>query len=133
VLPLFIAPFLAKSIFYDAYVIKIIGVGLSVTGILFILFSFLKIGVFPGISESDLITTGIYKIVRHPIYSGTLMLFLGLILFNSSVLPLLYFPVSVLLYYLMTYFEEKDLMRIFGRNYILYKQKVKYRILPFIL
>jgi len=37
VLPLFIAPFLAKSIFYDAYVIKIIGVGLSVTGILFIL------------------------------------------------------------------------------------------------
>jgi methanethiol S-methyltransferase len=79
------------------------------------------------------ITTGIYRIVRHPIYSGTLILFLGLILFHSSALSFLYFPASILLYWIMTYFEEKDLIRMFGEEYLLYKQKVKSRIIPFIL
>lgn len=133
VLPLFISPFLTDVTFSESYIIKVIGIILSLVGILFILFSFLKIGVIPSISKSGLITTGMYRIVRHPIYSGTLILFIGLILLNFSVLSFLYFPISILLYWIMTYFEEKDLKRMFGEEYILYKQKVKSRIIPFIL
>jgi protein-S-isoprenylcysteine O-methyltransferase Ste14 len=133
VLPLFISPFLTKVTFLENSFIKIVGIILSLIGILFILFSFLKIGVVPSISKSGLITTGMYRIVRHPIYSGTLVLFLGLILFHSSALSLLYFPLSILLYWIMTYFEERDLIRMFGEEYILYKQKVKSRIIPFVI
>lgn len=133
VLPLFISPFLTNVTFNESFIIKVLGIIFSLAGIIFIIFSFLKIGVIPSISKSGLITTGMYRIVRHPIYSGTLILFMGLILYNLSVLSVLYFPVSILLYWLMTYFEEKDLIRMFGEEYILYKQKVKSRIIPFIL
>jgi protein-S-isoprenylcysteine O-methyltransferase Ste14 len=77
--------------------------------------------------------SGVIRIVRHPIYSGTLVVFTGLILFNSSAIPLLYFPFSLLLYYLMTYFEEKDLVKIYGEEYFNYKGKVKYRLIPFVI
>lgn len=133
VLPLFISPFLTNITFIENSFIRIVGITISLIGALFILFSFLKIGVVPSITKSGLITTGMYRIVRHPIYSGTLVLFLGLILSHSSALSLLYFPLSVLLYWIMTYFEERDLIRMFGEEYILYKQKVKSRIIPFVL
>ncbi len=133
VVPLFISPFISQVIFNSSIIIKVIGLCISLIGVIFILFSFLKIGVIPSISKSGLVSSGMYKIVRHPIYSGTLFLFLGLILINSSVLPLLYFPLSILLYYIMTIFEEKDLIRIFGNDYTLYSQNVKCRIIPFVL
>jgi protein-S-isoprenylcysteine O-methyltransferase Ste14 len=133
VVPLFISPFLAQVTYNFSAILKVLGLCLSLIGVIFILFSFLKIGVIPSISKSELVSSGTYKIVRHPIYSGTLFLFLGLTLINSSVLPLFYFPLSILLYYLMTIFEEKDLIRIFGNDYILYRQNVKYRIIPFVL
>jgi len=133
VLPLFISPFLTEMTFWENDIILGIGILLALIGVLFILFSFLKIGVVPSISKSGLITTSVYGIVRHPIYSGTLMLFLGLILFNFSLLSLLYFPVSIFLYWAMTYFEEKDLTRKFGEEYIHYKQNVKSRIIPYIM
>jgi protein-S-isoprenylcysteine O-methyltransferase Ste14 len=133
VLPLFIAPFLTRVVVGKSMIIQCVGILFSLVGIAFIVASFLKIGVIPSISKSGLITTGMYRLVRHPIYSGTLILFMGLILFNSSLLSFLYFPVSIFLYWLMTFFEEKDLIRMFGEEYIRYKQKVKYRILPFLL
>jgi len=133
VAPLFISPFLTQDTFQTGIFIRIIGAVLSFTGVVFIVFSFLKIGVVPSISKSGLVSSGMYKIVRHPIYSGTILLFCGLILIKSSLLPLCYLPLSILLYYLMTVFEEKDLIRIFGEDYILYRQKVKYRIIPFVL
>jgi len=133
VVPLFTSPFFKQDTFTFILIIKVIGLCISLVGVLFILLSFLKIGVIPSISKSGLVSTGMYKIVRHPIYSGTLLCFLGLILLNSSILPMFYFPISILLYYLMTVFEEKDLIKIFGEDYILYKQKVRYRIIPFII
>ena len=95
--------------------------------------SFLKIGAVPSITKAGLKTSGVYRMVRHPIYSGTLIVFAGLNLYNSSAIPLFYFPVSLLLYYLMTYFEEKDLLKIYGEEYINYRGIVKFRLIPFII
>lgn len=133
VLPLFISPFIAHFKLGLSNIFNAIGLCISIAGILFILFSFMKIGVVPSITQTGLKTSGVYKIVRHPIYSGTLIVFAGLILFNSSAIPLLYFPFSLLLYYLMTYFEEKDLVKIYGDEYINYRGKVKYRLIPFVI
>lgn len=133
VLPLFISPFITHYKLDFSNIIKVTGIFLSITGILFILLSFMKIGVVPSITKAGLKTSGVYRIVRHPIYSGTLIVFAGLILFNSSAIPLFYFPVSLLLYYLMTYFEEKDLVKIYGNEYINYRGKVKFRLIPFVI
>ena len=92
----------------------------------FVIFSLIK-------SKSGLSTTGMYAIIRHPIYSGTIILYFGLVLFQESIIPLMYFPISIVLYFLMTVFEEKDLIRSFGDEYIEYKKKVKKRIIPYVL
>lgn len=133
VLPLIITPFLSVIAFKKILFVKVIGLIVSFGGVIFILFSFIKIGVVPSISKSNLITTGMYGIVRHPIYTGTLLLFLGFILFNSSIISLVYFPFSILLYCVMTIFEERDLEKTFGDEYKKYKHNVKFRLIPFIV
>jgi protein-S-isoprenylcysteine O-methyltransferase Ste14 len=96
--------------------------------------AFLKIGAVPSLRErSALITTGVYGLVRHPIYAGTILTFLGVILFFEAMIPLLYFPISVGLYFIMTVYEEKSLMAEYGREYNEYQKKVRKRIIPYFL
>ena len=54
-------------------------------------------------------------------------------LLNQSIITAIYLPISIFLYYLMVIFEEKDLVRIFGSQYMEYSQIVKHRIIPYIL
>ncbi len=75
--------------------------------------------------NNQLITTGLYRYVRHPQYTG---LFIGL--FGEGVVhwPTLFsvglFPVIVLAYYLLSRNEEKRVLEQFGDEYRLYKQQV---------
>ena len=84
------------------------------------------------IEDHDLIVTGPYKIVRHPIYSGMLglMIATGYIITKPWVLAL-----AVLLYFIGTLFrikiEERLLLQHFGERYINYKSHVK-SLIPFI-
>ena len=84
------------------------------------------------IEDHDLIVTGPYKIVRHPIYSGMLglMIATGYIITKPWVLAL-----AVLLYFIGTLFrikiEERLLLQHFGKRYINYKSHVK-SLIPFI-
>lgn len=81
---------------------------------------------FLGLSEeeSGLKTTGILQYVRHPIYSGTILIIIGFFLFIpnlptliSCVCMLLYLPVGM-------YLEEKKLDAAFGDLYRTYKKRV---------
>ena len=77
------------------------------------------------------ISTGLYGVVRHPMYSATLILFLSIPLILGSVYAFLIF----LLYPFIIAkrikgeeaFLEKEL-----EGYAEYKQKVKFRLIPFI-
>lgn len=77
------------------------------------------------------ISTGLYGVVRHPMYSATLILFLSIPLILGSVYAFLIF----LLYPFIIskrikgeeVFLEKEL-----EGYAEYKQKVKFRLIPFI-
>lgn len=107
---------------------------LIIGGFVFIGLAFLKIGAIPSLKEkSNLITQGVYRIVRHPIYCGTLIIFLGLIIWTNAFISLLYFPISVLLYFIMTVYEEKSLIREYGQEYMDYQKQVRKRIIPFVL
>jgi protein-S-isoprenylcysteine O-methyltransferase Ste14 len=134
--PLFISPFMPQSRFPGLP--EAINITLSlllvIIGVVFILGAFFKIGSVPSLkAKSNLVTQGVYGIVRHPIYAGTILTFLGLILFKNALGSLFYFPVSIGLYFLMTIFEERSLINEYGQEYLDYQRNVRKRIIPFVI
>lgn len=77
------------------------------------------------------IDTGLYGIVRHPMYSVTLLLFLSMPLVLGSVWSFLIFLAYPFIIAARLKDEEKFLEEEL-EGYREYKQKVKYRLIPFI-
>ena len=77
------------------------------------------------------ISTGLYGIVRHPMYSVTLLLFLSMPIVLGSLWSLLIFLVYPFIIAARLKDEEKFLEEEL-EGYREYKQKVKYRLIPFI-
>lgn len=77
------------------------------------------------------VSTGLYGIVRHPMYLATLLMFLPLPLILGSfwgLIPFALYPVVIVIRILN---EEKVLTAELG-GYAEYKVKVRYRLIPFI-
>ena len=81
--------------------------------------------------NQKVIDTGLYGIVRHPMYSVTLILFLTMPLILGSVYSFLIFLVYPFIIAERIKGEEALLEKEL-EGYIEYKQKVKYRLIPFI-
>ena len=81
--------------------------------------------------EQTVVDTGLYGIVRHPMYSATVLLFLSMPLILDSLpsflIMLLYIPIIVKRIRNEEQVLEKEL-----KGYAEYKNKVKYRLLPLI-
>ena len=77
------------------------------------------------------VDTGLYGIVRHPMYSATVLLFLSMpLIMNSPIsfgIMLLYIPLIV-----KRILNEEEVLEKGLDGYKEYKEKVRYRILPFI-
>jgi protein-S-isoprenylcysteine O-methyltransferase Ste14 len=78
-----------------------------------------------------IVDTGVYGLVRHPMYFGTLFLIVGTPLALGSWWTLLLTPAFLLLLYFRIASEEKVLMRDLA-GYAEYQRKVRYRLIPFI-
>lgn len=82
---------------------------------------------FIGITEenlNDLKITGLLGSIRHPIYSGTILIVIGYFLFSpnfptlvSTICVFAYLPIGI-------YLEEKKLIGIFGDRYLKYRKEV---------
>lgn len=81
--------------------------------------------------NQKVIDTGLYGIVRHPMYSVTLLLFLSMPLVLGSVFSLLIFLAYPFIIAKRIRNEEEFLEKELD-GYIEYKQKVRYRLIPFI-
>lgn len=81
--------------------------------------------------NQKVIDTGLYGIVRHPMYSVTLILFLSMPLVLGSVYSFLIFLAYPFIIAKRIKDEEKLLEKELN-GYVQYKQKVKYRLIPFI-
>ena len=81
--------------------------------------------------NQKVIDTGLYGIVRHPMYSVTLLLFLSMPLVLGSVYSFLIFLAYPFIIVKRIKDEEKFLEKELD-GYVQYKQKVKYRLIPFI-
>ena len=77
------------------------------------------------------IDTGLYGIVRHPMYSVTLLLFLSMPLVLGSIYSFVIFLVYPFIIAKRIKHEEKFLEKELN-GYTEYKKKVKYRLIPFI-
>ncbi len=90
-----------------------------------------QIGIAPALKgKGKLISTGIYGIVRHPLYMSNGLLALGMaILFKSTYAFLFSIPYT-LLYLPIIHFEEKNLLEKYGEEYKEYKKKVPWRLIP---
>ncbi len=81
--------------------------------------------------NQKVIDTGLYGIVRHPMYSVTLILFLSMPLILGSIYSFLIFLAYPFIIAIRIKGEE-ELLEEELQGYKEYKQKVKYRLIPFI-
>ncbi len=75
--------------------------------------------------QNTLVTDGLYRLVRHPQYTG---LFIGLfgegVVHWPTVFSVILFPIIVLTYTLLAYREERQMLEQFGEQYKVYKEHV---------
>ena len=82
-------------------------------------------------ADQKVISTGLYGVVRHPMYLATLFMFLPLPLILGSLWGLIPFGIYPIIIVIRIINEERVLTEGLS-GYKEYKNKVKYRILPFI-
>lgn len=75
-------------------------------------------------THPKLIDSGVYSKVRHPMYLGILMLCLGFLFIMFSLLSLGIWAIFFVFYDRMATFEEKDLIRKLGDQYVDYQKRV---------
>lgn len=81
--------------------------------------------------DQKVVDSGLYGIVRHPMYAITILLFLSMPLILGSIYSFIIFLIYPILIALRIKNEEEVLEKELN-GYIEYKKKVKYRIIPFI-
>ncbi len=84
------------------------------------------------LKNHQLKTTGLYRYIRHPGYTGLILYYFGLgLTLQNGVSILLVFIVISLTILLRISVEEKVLLEHFGYNYRLYSESTK-KLIPFI-
>jgi protein-S-isoprenylcysteine O-methyltransferase Ste14 len=81
--------------------------------------------------DPELVTSGPYRFIRHPIYSGILLAVLGSVLIGSLYWMIVLGVFGVYFVY-SAYAEEKIMLRQFPKVYPAYKAKTKI-LIPFVL
>lgn len=79
--------------------------------------------------SGKVVKTGVYKYIRHPQYTGFMLLTLGMLIEWATIPMLIAWPFTILLYYRLAKKEEKDMIKEFGEEYRMYMEKTK-RFIP---
>ena len=77
------------------------------------------------------VSTGLYGIVRHPMYLASILMFLSIPLVMGSwyaLIPFAFYPLLMV----VRIKDEEKLLTAELSGYVAYKTKVKYRLIPFI-
>lgn len=119
----------SQELFVPPGYLRYIAMILASWGIILIVVSFRHISLsgFVGLSQikdERLTTEGIHGYVRHPIYSGVILILAGMVLYNPTDIMIVsavaigsYLPVGI-------YLEEMKLIRQFGVSYLEYRESV---------
>ncbi|MHA2134217.1 MAG: methyltransferase family protein [Candidatus Thorarchaeota archaeon] len=74
--------------------------------------------------EGKLVTSGIYRFIRHPQYTGFLLITLGLLVHWATIPLLIMWPILIVLYHRLARYEEGILEAEFGEDFVEYKNSV---------
>jgi len=122
----------------DCFTMGIIGLVLGASGLVIRAIAFTTLGRFFSrtLREADnhtLVTSGIYKIIRHPGYLSDFMIFIGIALALGNLILVITIPVLFIPAYIYRiHVEEKMLVEVFGERYVEYRKTSK-KLIPFIL
>lgn len=87
---------------------------------------------YPKEEVKKIVTAGIYSKIRHPIYSGYILMYLGIFFILRSFSTLVPITIFSLLFLHSVFKEERFLEKKFGSEYHSYKKKVPWRFIPYI-
>jgi protein-S-isoprenylcysteine O-methyltransferase Ste14 len=73
--------------------------------------------------KPEVIDKGVFRIVRHPIYLGAILFYLGATLITMSMASGAFLLVIIGFYIMIGKFEERILTEAFGNDYLEYKKK----------
>ena len=88
-----------------------------------------------GIGRQDhrvLVTGGSYQIIRHPLYLSGLLLLIGTHLYFQNTWSWISFSFIIPTLLIRISLEEKELVRVFGEDFLEYRQRTK-ALIPWIL
>jgi protein-S-isoprenylcysteine O-methyltransferase Ste14 len=125
-----------RSLAVHSMVLAVIGALLFACGIALAVWARLHIGRNWGMpmtqrAEPELVTSGPYRFIRHPIYTGLLIAMLGTALVNS-LFGLIVVGLLVAYFYYCGTVEERNLATTFPTAYPEYKSRTK-MLIPFLL
>lgn len=114
-----------------------IGVVLCVAGLAFCIWARFTLGRnWSGVvtlkGGHELITSGPYALVRHPIYTGLLTMFVATVIVLGHVAGIIAMPFVFVSLWIKLRYEEKLMLEQFPEQYAAYQQRAK-RLIPFVL
>ena len=114
-----------------------IGVVLCIAGLAFCIWARFTLGRnWSGVvtlkGGHELITRGPYALVRHPIYTGLLTMFVATVIVLGHVAGIIAMPLVFVSIWIKLRYEEKLMLQKFPDEYAAYQRRVK-RLIPFIL
>lgn len=87
-------------------------------------------GIRTGSRPGALQTAGPYRFVRHPLYSGWMLIVFGAAHMTGD--RAAFAAITTLYLFVAMPWEERSLERTFGSDYARYKQRVPWRVIPFL-
>ena len=75
-------------------------------------------------ANGELVTSGLYRWVRHPQYFGLFLITVGFLIQWPTIITIAMWPVLMLMYYRLARREEKEMESRFGDQYVTYRQRV---------
>lgn len=80
----------------------------------------------------ELITSGPYAFVRHPIYTGLLTMFVATVIVFGHIAAMIAMPLVFVSFWIKLHHEETLMLNQFPNEYPAYQRRVK-RLIPFII
>lgn len=120
------------KLYLDNIIMSIIGIFLIVLGVIVYILSLVHSRIGTRIKENKLVTNGIYRYIRNPIYAGILYVFTGVLFLQRNLIAIvafIIFWIAHLIFIKAT--EEKWLIEKFGNEFLDYMKKTNRFIIWF--
>jgi len=108
---------------------QLIGICIALWGVMNI--NIRNFNIQPEVKSEVLVSNGIFKFIRNPMYTGIILFFLPVIINNHTFYLWVCFFLLFMVFLLKIYREETFLLKKFGEEYSEYKKNT-WRLLPFI-